>query len=287
MSNELVKTENIIAALDKEQVELIKKLIAPDATDPELQLFIFDCQRRGVHPLDKKIFFVKRDGKAVHQASIDFFRSSAEESGEYNGQDEPEFEGVTADGFPELCRVRIWRKGIDRPFVGVARWNEFYPGEKLGFMWRKMPHNQLSKCAEANGFRKAFPSKFSKLYVPEEIIDLGEPAKTSSKPKVEQPREKSLEIKEAIFGVKTITQRTGKKTNGTEYTKFTITADDGMVYGTFSSTDAETAKIGKNSNLKIKVKYKESQYGKTIEDKGVDVTDEETIEAFAAETGAA
>jgi len=110
--------------------------------------------------------------------------------------------------------------------------------------------------------------------------------KKNSKPTVTPPAEKDSEIKEAIFGVKTITQKAGKKTNGTEYTKFTITADDRMVYGTFSSTDADTAKIGKNSNLKIKVKYKENQYGKTIEDKGVDVTDEETIEAFA-ETGAA
>lgn len=113
------------------------------------------------------------------------------------------------------------------------------------------------------------------------------PQSSSRKPTVQPPKEKSLEIKEAIFGVKTITQKKGKKTDGTDYTKFTITADDGIAYGTFSSTDAETAKIGKNSNLRIKVRYKENQYGKTIEEKGVDLTEEETLETFAAEAGVA
>ena len=108
--------------------------------------------------------------------------------------------------------------------------------------------------------------------------------KKSSKPTVTPPAEKEGEIKEAIFGVKTITQKPGKNAKG-EYTRINIAGDDGHTYITFSTTDAETAKIGKNSNLKIKVQYKENQYGRAIEEKGVDVTEEETIEAFAAETG--
>jgi hypothetical protein len=93
----------------------------------------------------------------------------AEESGEYDGQDEPEYEGTTKDGYPELARVRVYRKGIGRPFVGVARWAEYYPGDTIGFMWRKMPHNQLSKCAEALALRKAFPQKLQGLYIDDEM----------------------------------------------------------------------------------------------------------------------
>ena len=160
-----------------EQKALVKSVIFPDATDDELSLFVFQCQRKGVHPLDKFIYPVKRrsgtDGttKLTFQASIDYMRSEADGSGEYDGQDEPEFEWdkTGSDSWPSLARVKIYRKGLSRPFVGIARWDEYYPGEKSGHMWRKMPCNQLAKCAEANGLRKAFPKLLGALVCPEEM----------------------------------------------------------------------------------------------------------------------
>jgi len=73
------------------------------------------------------------------------------------------------DGFPEYATVSVYKKGIDRPITGTARWSEFYPGEKQGFMWRKMPFHMLSKCAEVWALRKAFPKRLSGLYIPEEM----------------------------------------------------------------------------------------------------------------------
>lgn len=157
------------------QKALIKSVIFPDATDDELQLFMYECTRRGVHPLDGKIFPIKRnDGetggkKITFQCSIDYFRSAALESEEYDGQDEPVFGEVNPQGFPEWAKINVYRKGVDRPFVGIARWKEYYPGEKLGFIWRKMPHAQLAKCAEALAMRKAFPQSLSGLYADEEM----------------------------------------------------------------------------------------------------------------------
>ncbi len=37
-----------------------------------------------------------------------------------------------------------------------ARWSEYKPSSD-DFMWQKMPHGQLAKCAEALALRKAFP----------------------------------------------------------------------------------------------------------------------------------
>jgi phage recombination protein Bet len=170
-----------------EQYALVKSVIMfPGATDNEMALFIFHCQRLGIHPLDKMIHPVKYGGddpKMVFISSIDYFRSAAEETDEYDGQDEPEFEGTCEQNpdWPELARVRIYRKGFSRPFIGIARWKEFYPGDKKGAMWRKMPHNMLAKCAESQAFRKAFPKKFNEMFTPEEMEQAAVDPKEKSK----------------------------------------------------------------------------------------------------------
>lgn len=191
-TGEILEAKTI--AITSEQIELVKNTIAKGATDDELRLFIYYCKSRGVHPLDKMIHFVKRksdDGfVATFQTGIDYFRSSAEDSGEYNGQEGAEFEGETNEGYPYLARVKIYRKGIDRAFVGEARWDEFYPGEKLGFMWRKMPHHMLAKCAEALAFRKAFPKKLAGLYIPEEMQSVEVREIGNKKPEVKSPQTK-------------------------------------------------------------------------------------------------
>ena len=74
-----------------EQVSLIKNTIAVGATDDELKLFFFECRRRGVHPLDRLIHFVKRSGRATFQCGIDFMRAQAEASGQYRGQEDVEY----------------------------------------------------------------------------------------------------------------------------------------------------------------------------------------------------
>ena len=59
------------------QLVLIKKTVAAGATADELELYLYDCQRQGVHPLDKLIHFTKRGGKYVPITSIDFLRMQA------------------------------------------------------------------------------------------------------------------------------------------------------------------------------------------------------------------
>jgi len=161
-------------AVSPEQMALVKSTIFPDSTDDELKLFCYECERRGVHPLDRLIFPIKRNvgetgqKRVTFQSSIDYLWSVALADSEFDGQDPAEF-GPDTNGFPEYATVRIYRKGISRPVIATARWKEYYPGEKMGFMWRKFPHRMLEKCAEVQALRKMFPQKLGGLYAPEEM----------------------------------------------------------------------------------------------------------------------
>jgi phage recombination protein Bet len=147
------------------QLALIKATIAKDATDAELQLFFFDCQRHGVHPLDKLIHFTKRGGKYTPIASIDFMRQRAAQTHEYAGSDDAVFAGqVKSPAFTATVTVYRLVQHHRCAFTASARWTEYKP-EANDFMWQKMPHTMLGKCAEALALRKGFPQQLAGLYV--------------------------------------------------------------------------------------------------------------------------
>jgi phage recombination protein Bet len=164
MSNELARIE-----FNPEQVELIKNTIAKDATNDELKLFLYQCQRTGLDPMTRQIYFMKRGGKVTIQTSIDGFRVIAERSGDYGGQDEPIFVKEEGDLY---CKVTVYRfRGEIRypAAVGVAYWKEYCPASGQDFMWKKMPHTMLAKVAEALALRKAYPQDLSGLYTNDEM----------------------------------------------------------------------------------------------------------------------
>ena len=55
-----------------EQLDLVRNTVAIGATDAELRLYLYDCARRGVHPLDRLIYFSKRGGRYTPITSIDY-----------------------------------------------------------------------------------------------------------------------------------------------------------------------------------------------------------------------
>lgn len=161
-----------IGELSRDQLELVKRTVASGATDDELRLFIHDCQRRGVHPLDRLLHFTKRGGKYTPITSIDFMRSRAAETGEYAGNDDPKFKYGDPDAqHPTEATVTVWRlvQGQRCEFTATARWGEYYPGKTLGFMWEKLPHVMLGKVAEALALRKGFPHQLAGLYETSEM----------------------------------------------------------------------------------------------------------------------
>lgn len=201
MSNELATVDNRSSALGEvavtqDQVVLIKNTVAVGATDDELKLFFFECRRRGVHPMDRLIHFVKRQGKATFQCSIDFMRMQAEDTGLYRGQEDVEYGPIGKDGFPEWARAIVKKKDPDTgevyPNPSTAYWTEFYPGEQLGFMWKKMPRIMLGKVAEAQALRKAFPRQFNNLYTFDEMqqADIVASGTPKGKTPMQAPQEK-------------------------------------------------------------------------------------------------
>src|SRR5262245_57124311 len=149
---------------------LIKRTVAPGATDDQLAMFIHDCNRRGVHPLDKLIVFTNAGGKYTPITTIDYMRSRAAESGEMAGSDDALF--ISEGSKPSNATVTVYRltNGARYAYSATARFQEYYRNTPT---WNHMPHTMLAKCAEALALRKAFPHQLAGLYTREEMHQAG------------------------------------------------------------------------------------------------------------------
>lgn len=165
----------------QERIELIKRMFAKDATDDELQLFLYTAQRLGLDPLARQIHFVKRWDKrankkiGVIQTGIDGYRAIADRTGKYAGNDDAVFRYEEGVDHPIAATVTVYKMiGNKRcPFTATARWDEYCPEGKAAFMWHSKPHVMLAKCAEALALRKAFPLQLSGVYVDAEMQQAG------------------------------------------------------------------------------------------------------------------
>lgn len=210
-----------------DQTTLIKATVAKGATDAELKLFFYDCARRHVHPLDKLIHFTKRGGKYTPITSIDFMRSQAADSGDYAGNDDAVFVG-DAGQHPEKASVTVHRLvgGQRCAFSATARWSEYCP-EDNAFMWKRMPHTMLGKCAEALALRKGFPQQLAGLYSSEEMDQAGPVDVTRSAPAAVE-----ADLPDGAVRIERVDQ--GKTGKGTVYWR--ITDSNGGVYPLWSKT---------------------------------------------------
>lgn len=190
MNTALVKQENGLAPQDffsPEQRKMIRDTFLGGASDHEAAVLMEVARARRLNPITRQIHFLKRnqwddDAKSYVtkwscQVSIDGLRAVAERTGRYDGQDEPEFK-YEAKKLIE-AKVKVWKTGIGRPFVGIAHFSEYAQFKKDGQptkMWAEKPHIMLAKCAEALALRKAFPDDTSGLYTEDEMPHQ-EPAK--------------------------------------------------------------------------------------------------------------
>lgn len=165
------------ATWTREQIELVKRTIFKDATDDELKLFAHVATRTGLDPFARQIYAVKRKDNSTGeyrmtiQTGIDGFRLIASRTNAYAGRDEADFVYDKDGKNPLKCKVTIYKlvQGVRCAFTATALWSEYYPGEKFGFMWKKLPETMLEKCCEAKALRMAFPAELSGVYSTEEM----------------------------------------------------------------------------------------------------------------------
>lgn len=180
-------TAGAVARWDERQVDLIKQVVAPECSDEFLAFFAQVCAHRQLDPFAGEICAVPRRQKVkgrrdewetVHtiQVTVDGYRAIAERSGLYGGQDAPQWcgpDGVWRDvwleeGPPAAARVAVYRLDWSRPVVGIARYasyvqlgksdkGEVYPKA----LWATGPDFMLSKCAESQALKRAFPRQLA------------------------------------------------------------------------------------------------------------------------------
>ncbi|HEY2510184.1 MAG TPA: phage recombination protein Bet [Polyangiaceae bacterium] len=156
--------------------------------DDEFALYIEHCKRRQLDPFVGQVHAIVRTSQRTgertltFQTGIDGFRTIAERTGRYEGQLGPFWcgaDGVWKDVWldakpPAAAKVGILKKGWKEPTWGVARFASFYQSGGAG-LWDRMPEGQIAKCAEAQGFRRAFPEDFGGIYVADEMDQAGVP----------------------------------------------------------------------------------------------------------------
>jgi phage recombination protein Bet len=171
--------------VNQAEIDILKSTIAKGCSDLELALFLQVCDRTGLDPFAKQICPVLRWDKKSNgnvmaiQVQVDGYRVLAQRTGEYGGSDRPLFdEGLslyehkqTKRGKPETCTVTVYRinQGVKCAYTAEVAWSDFYPGDKLGFMWSAKPYQMISKTAEAQALRKAFQIELARLETPEEL----------------------------------------------------------------------------------------------------------------------
>lgn len=173
-----------------EQIELIRRTYGRDLNNDELALFLYEARQRGLDPLMRQIYCVKRFDKRANckvmtiQVGIDGMRLIAERSRRYAPGPEPTFT-YGQDGSVVSATSYVKKQTDDGTWHVVsatARFDDYVIRDATGAptsFWRK-PHIQLAKCAEALAIRKAFPVETNGLYTAEETGHYGGSQKVES-----------------------------------------------------------------------------------------------------------
>lgn len=197
-----LKLNTALDYADPEVRRVLKSTIAFDATSAEFDMFIAFCQSTGLNPYKKEIWFIKTKGytkkdgtktpdRVQIMTGINGFYAIANEHPMYDGMEEVRIERGPKNNIIR-AKATVWRKDRRFPSVGVAEWDEYFPGPnqygKPG-IWETKPSMMLSKVAESIALRKAFPQQLNGLHTAEEMpIEYSVEHKTNEGVEIQSPK---------------------------------------------------------------------------------------------------
>lgn len=170
----------LAAMTDQELMGVLESSLYPGASPDSIKMVIGYCKAANLDVMQKPVHIVpiwdNKSGRMrdVIMPGVGLYRTQAARSENYAGVSEPEFGpditenigGVTIT-YPVWCKVivrRSMKNGNIAEFAATERWKENYAtkgGKEKSIapnaMWTKRPYGQISKCAEAQALRKAFP----------------------------------------------------------------------------------------------------------------------------------
>jgi hypothetical protein len=185
--------------------------------------------------------------------------------------------------FAATCTVYRMVQGEKCAFTATARFGEYLPEPPNDFMWQKMPHGQLGKCAEALALRRGFPQELADLHTFEEL-DHDREAQPSTKRVVQRASEKAVGgavvAGPAVAGDQVTAFRTVKEVRsfGKNQANFAVVLDgDPTEYTTKDGKLAAELGQFKGTDHKIRLTFKDNEWnGKVYHN----------IESFAVEDAA-
>lgn len=170
-----------VGVFTPEQRDLIKRTVAPGATDDELAMFLHVAQRSGLDPLRKQIHFTKMGGRIAFIADVNGLQARAAKETDFEGllhavvYEKDDFQVDNKSG--EVAKhsnnplgsngriVGAWatvrRKGM-LPFTAVVRFEEYNNGSNP--LWKSKPGVMIDKVAKSTALRLAYPEQLGGIY---------------------------------------------------------------------------------------------------------------------------
>ena len=164
---------------DRAIMNALRDSFYPGAREDSILMVLNYCKAAGLDPMTRPVHIVpmnvKKPGsrdyewRDVVMPGIEFYRTKADRTGRYAGQDDAEFgPEIHNDAwnvtYPQWCKVTVYKlTDVGRvAYSAKVFWTEAYSTQGKdssapNAMWRKRPFGQIEKCAEAAALRKAFP----------------------------------------------------------------------------------------------------------------------------------
>ncbi len=179
MTSVEVNTALVIRSkFSKDEIELIRKKVAPRASEEEFNLFLYQAAAYGLNPLLNEMWCIKYSESAPASIFVSFsgLLKKVAQSGEFNGFREKVEWTDEENVIPKWVEVEAYRKGMDHPITFRAYLKTFMRYKRDGEpteAWKTMPYVMLRKVAIVNALRQAFPDVIGALYIPEEMPEQG------------------------------------------------------------------------------------------------------------------